>query len=81
MLKKVFYFLGAMGFIIIFIMSFIIPKNPFEVFQATIYSLPLFVDIIILGSLMYWLFLYAIYSLINKIYIKYLNKNNNARVK
>lgn len=81
MLEKIFKILGVVGCIAIFIMSFIIPKNPFEIIQTPTSSYPYFLSIIIIGGILYLLILYGIYTLINKIYIKYLNRRNKVRVK
>lgn len=79
MLEKIFKILGIVGFIVICIMAFIIPSNPFEIINTPNYAIPLFIDIIVIGSILYFLILYGIYSLINKMYIKYLNRNNKAQ--
>lgn len=54
MLENIFKILGIIGFFVICIISFIIPNNPFEIIQTTNYSMPLFIDIIIIVSLLYW---------------------------
>lgn len=54
MLENIFKILGIIGFFVICIISFIIPNNPFEIIQTTNYSMPLFTDIIIIVSLLYW---------------------------
>ena len=54
MLENIFKILGIIGFFVICIISFIIPNNPIEIIQTTNYSMPLFIDIIIIVSLLYW---------------------------
>lgn len=65
MLEKIFKTLGIIGFIIICVLSFIIPNNPFEIMQTPNYSLPLFLYIIIGGGSLYLIILYGIYYLID----------------
>lgn len=79
MLEKIFKILGVIGFVVICILSFIIPSNPLDIVVKGInYDYPLFLCIIMWGGLLYLIVLYGIYLLANKIYIKILNKNNRA---
>lgn len=79
MLEKIFKILGVIGFVVICILSFIIPSNPLDiVVKGVNYDYPLFLCIIMWGGLLYLIVLYGIYLLTNKIYIKILNKNNRA---
>lgn len=79
MLEKIFKILDIVGFIAICIMAFIIPNNPFEMIHTLTNSYPYFLCIIVIGSLLYLLLLYVIYSLINKLYIRYINRNNRVK--
>lgn len=77
MLEKIFKILGVIGFVVICILSFIIPSNPLDiVVKGVNYDYPMFLCIIVFGGLLYSIILYGIYLLINTIYKKYLNKNN-----
>lgn len=65
-MKRVFYVLAGVGFGIIFILSFIIPINPFEIWKGAYMDYPLFVVYGVGGGALYLLVLYGIYNLIEK---------------
>ena len=81
MLENIFKILGIIGFIAICVMAFTIPSNPFETIKGVNYYYPIFLCIIMGGGILYLLILYGVYSIINRMYIKYLNRKNIVRVK
>ena len=65
MLKRVFQILGIVGFLIICLLAFIIPKNPYEIIPAMTmmsFDKPLWLCIILGGGFIYFLILYNIYD-------------------
>jgi len=68
-MKKIFYTIGIIGMIIIDILTFIIPKNPYYIIPAiTIYSFdkPLWLCIIMSCNFIFLGALYEIYDLTKK---------------
>lgn len=71
MKKKIFQLLGGIGFLIICILAFTIPKNPYKTIPAISmmsFDKPLWLCIIISGGFIYLIVIYAIYD-------KFVNKN------
>jgi len=64
---RTFNILGIVGASIIFILSFIVPTNPFEIIKCAINDYPAFMIYGIGGGALYLLILYGIYNLIEKI--------------
>lgn len=65
MLKKIFQILAIIGIIIISILAFILPNNPYEIIPAisiTSFDKPLWLCIIIGGGSLYLMILYYIYD-------------------
>ena len=65
MLKRIFQILGIIGFLIICLLAFIIPKNPYKIIPAMTmmsFDKPLWLCIIIGGGFIYLLTLYGIYD-------------------
>lgn len=65
MLKIIFYFLSIVGVILIFLLAFTIPKNPFQIIPAitTIgFDKPLWLCIAICGNFIYLLIIWSIYD-------------------
>lgn len=77
---QTFNILGIGGASIIFILSFIVPTNPFEIIKCAINDYPAFMIYGIGGGALYLLVLYGIYNLIEKVkdlvYNKYRNYEN-----
>ena len=68
-MKKKFIIIGLIGMVIICILSFIIPKNPYEIVPAiTIFSFdkPLWLCITLVGNFIYISLLYELYILKTK---------------
>ena len=69
MLKTIFQILAIVGMIIICIMAFTIPNNPYEIIPAlyiTSFDKPLWVCIIVGGGFVYLLLLNLVYERIKK---------------
>lgn len=67
-MKKVFIILAVIGVIIISILSFTIPENPYEIIPSiTIlgFDKPLWLCIMVGGSFAYLLFLYCLYDFLD----------------
>ncbi len=65
MLKSIFQILGIVGFIIICILAFVVPSNPYEIIPAlTVMSFdkPLWLCIIVGDGFLYLIVLYALYN-------------------
>lgn len=65
MLKSIFQILGIVGFIIICILAFVVPSNPYEIIPAlTVMSFdkPLWLCIIVGVGFIYLMSLYAVYD-------------------
>lgn len=65
MLKKIFQVLGIVGFLIICILAFIIPENPYKIIPAISmmsFDKPLWLCIILVGGFFYLITIYAIYE-------------------
>lgn len=65
MSKKVFHSLALIGVIIICILAFTLPKNPYEIipsFTIMSFDKPLWLNIIISCSFIYLTILYSIYD-------------------
>lgn len=65
MLKRLFQILGIVGFLIICLLAFIMPKNPYEIIPAMTmisFDKPLWLCIIIVAGFFYLITLYAIYD-------------------
>ena len=65
MLKRIFQILGVVGFLIICILAFIIPENPYKIIPAISmmsFDKPLWLCIIIVAGFFYLITLYAIYD-------------------
>ena len=65
MLKSIFQILGIVGFIIICILAFVVPSNPYDIIPAlTVMSFdkPLWLCIIVGGGFIYLMSLYAVYD-------------------
>lgn len=69
MLKRVFQILAILGLVIIGIIAFIVPNNPYEIIPAmTVMSFdkPVWVCIMFGGSFIYLIVLYSIYDYLDK---------------
>ena len=66
-MKKVFEILSLVGLAIIFVLSFIIPSNPFEVWKGITNDYPLFMVYLVGGGALYLMVLWVIYSLLDLI--------------
>lgn len=69
MLKTIFQVLATIGVIIIFILAFTLPKNPYEIIPAISvmsFDKPLWLCIVIVGSSVYLFILYTIYDNLSK---------------
>ena len=67
MSKKIFNILSLIGLIIIIILSFIIPNNPFNIFSSytfITFDRPLWLNCLIVYSFIYLLITYKIYNII-----------------
>lgn len=65
MLERVFQLLGVEGFLIICMLAFIIPKNPYKIIPAISmmsFDKPLWLCIVITGGFFYLIILYSIYD-------------------
>jgi len=63
MLKKIFYMLAVIGAIIIAILAFKVPKDPFQMVpSAMFHDKPLWLCLIITGNFFYFLLLGFIYN-------------------
>ena len=68
-MRKKFYLIGIIGVVLISILSFIIPKNPYETIPAiTIFSFdkPLWLCLLISGNFIFLSILYGLYELTKK---------------
>lgn len=68
-MKKKFYTIGIIGVILICVLAFVLPQDPFEIIPAiTMYSFdkPLWLCIVISGNFIYLSILYKIYNLKTK---------------
>ena len=66
-LKKIFYTLAVIGILIIMIIAFVVPKNPYEMIPSILYfDKPLWLCIAFFGCFLYLLILRIIYSKIKK---------------
>ena len=85
MKRKVFILLEIIGIVIIIILSFIVPNNPFELIPSPSimsFDKPLWLDIIIICTFIYLLLLYYIDNLYDeimssRIYRKKIKNNQN----
>lgn len=69
MLKRVFQILAILGLVIIGIIAFIVPNNPYEIIPAmTVMSFdkPVWFCIMFGGSFIYLIVLYSIYDYLDK---------------
>lgn len=68
-LETVFYCLAVIGIYVISFLAFIIPEDPYKIIPAMTYTSvdkPLWLCIIVVGSVFYLLFLYLIYEFLTK---------------
>ena len=69
MLKTIFQVLAIIGRIIIFILAFTLPKNPYEIIpsiSAMSFDKPLWLCIVIVGLSVYLYILYTVYDNLSK---------------
>ena len=69
MSKKIFNILSLLGYIIIIILSFILPNNPNEIIKSytlITFDRPLWLNLIIIFTFFYSIILYQIYEKIYK---------------
>lgn len=67
--KKIFNIIGIIGIIIICILSFIIPENPYIIIPAISvngFDKPLWFCLIVIFSFLYSIILYFLYTIIRK---------------
>lgn len=73
MMKKIFISFSIIGVFIILILSFIIPNNPFEMLPKipeSTFDKPVWLCILVIGSLIYLIILWSIYDFINERWYK-----------
>ncbi len=70
-MKKVFEILSLVGLGVIFVLSLVIPSNPFEVWKGINYDYPLFMVYLVGGGALYLMVLWVIYSLLDLIMSKF----------
>ena len=68
-MKIFFYTIGILGAVLILVLAFTVPDNPFEIvpsYTAFGFDKPIWLAIFIVGTFLYWFVLFVIYDKISK---------------